>query len=60
VWADADIADAARQMRAVFDSYDEARTKAALARTNIVAKYSRDAFGKTLKARIEGIRRTLG
>ena len=60
VWADADMADATRQMRAVFDNYDEARAKAALARTNIAAKYSRDAFGKTLKARIEAIRKSLG
>jgi len=46
-------------MRAVFDNYDAARTKASLARTSIAAKYSRDAFGKTLKARMDTIRRTL-
>lgn len=60
VWADADVADAARQMRAVFDNYDAARAKAALARTSIAEKYSRDAFGKTLKARMDAIRKTLG
>ncbi|HTT97655.1 MAG TPA: glycosyltransferase [Rhizomicrobium sp.] len=59
VWADADVADAARQMRAVFDDYDAARAKASRAREDIVARYSRDAFGKTLKTRMEAIRKTL-
>jgi hypothetical protein len=56
VWADADIADAARQMRAVFDHYDVARSKASRARKSIVAKYSRETFSRALKARIETIR----
>ena len=60
MWADADVADAARQMRAVFDNYDAARAKAAIARANIKEKYSRAVFGETLKARMEAIRKTLG
>jgi len=59
VWADADVADAARQMRAVFDNYDAARAKAAVARTAIKEKYARDRFGQTLKARLDAIRKVL-
>jgi glycosyltransferase involved in cell wall biosynthesis len=55
-WADADIADAARQMRAVFDDYDIALAKAARAQSSIKAKYSVDAFATTLAARLAAIR----
>jgi glycosyltransferase involved in cell wall biosynthesis len=55
-WADADSADAARQMRAVFDGYEAALAKAAHAQSSLKAKYSVDAFAATLAARLAAIR----
>jgi len=56
VWADADMADAARQMRAVFDDYDAALARAQRARAGIAEKYSTAAFASGLSRRIDAIR----
>lgn len=56
MWADADMADAARQMRAIFDDYVTARARAEHARANIKKKYSTSTFAATLSQRIEVIR----
>jgi hypothetical protein len=47
-------------MRRVFENYGHAMTKAALARTNIVEKYSVETFRTTLAQRIASIRLSLG
>jgi glycosyltransferase involved in cell wall biosynthesis/tetratricopeptide (TPR) repeat protein len=56
VWADADIADAARQIRSVYDDYAAACVKAARARANIKERYSTATFAATLSQRIGAIR----
>jgi glycosyltransferase involved in cell wall biosynthesis len=54
-WADPDIADAAAKMRAVFQNYDEALAKAALARARIKSRYGMDAFRTRLASRVRAI-----
>ena len=55
-WADASVAAAAAQMRAVFQDQDAAREKAARARQNIKTRYAMATFRTALAARIEAIR----
>jgi glycosyltransferase involved in cell wall biosynthesis len=55
-WAEPDVDAAAAQMRHVFESFDDASQKAVRARTNIVEKYSIDAFRAAITARINAIR----
>lgn len=56
VWADADIASAATQMRAVFGDRVAAGEKAQAARTLIRMKYAMGTFKSALAARISAIR----
>jgi glycosyltransferase involved in cell wall biosynthesis len=56
LWADADIAAAAKQMQAVFGDPVAAREKAARARQNIRSKFAIERFHATIAARIEAIR----
>ncbi|MEI9929107.1 MAG: glycosyltransferase [Rhizomicrobium sp.] len=58
VWADADVANAARQMRAVFDNHGEALAKAGRARDALKSRYSVNVFAETLKKRIASIRQS--
>jgi hypothetical protein len=57
MWADADVAAAATQMRAVFENQKAAREKAVRARQDIKAKYAMETFRATLAVRIEAIRK---
>jgi glycosyltransferase involved in cell wall biosynthesis len=55
-WADADVGSAAAQMRAVFEKRDRAAAIGARGRETVLAKYSKDAFRRTVLERIKAIR----
>ena len=54
-WAEPDLDDAARQMRAVWDDQDEARRRGARAQRDIAAQLGPERAGGVARARIEHI-----
>jgi glycosyltransferase involved in cell wall biosynthesis/SAM-dependent methyltransferase len=54
-WAEPDVAEAARAMRAVFDQPGDATRRAARAAHDIRARYSATAAGRVMRARLERV-----
>lgn len=56
-WAEPDIDSAAAQMRRVYSDYPEALRRAAIARRQILERYSTEGFAATIRARLNALQK---